>query len=223
MPKGIQKQQTVSAYGHSGQSELPNVSQSFQGRSISASPIFTPDANKVPMPGRSQTMPPTGETKPEAPSKQSGGLFGFSVGICSLGPQLLKRKAKGCCPYLVVNNKLHLKLDLPLLKKIWMVHLQRAPRQNILTLLGGSNIQQTSPPSGSSSQTHIQGSAPPKETQGLDLFSMFSGTSTQQSSTQPDSCNQKQTPGTVPSKGKISHGFTLHDKWFWHSADFTWS
>ncbi len=207
MPKGIQKQQTVSAYGQSGQSELPNVSQSFQGRSTSASPIFTPDANKVPMPGRSQTMPPTGETKPEAPSKQSGGLFGFSVGDMFSGATASKEESKRLLSIFGGQQQAPSQTGSASPQENMDGASAKAPLgKNILTLFGGSNIQQTSPPSGSSSQTHIQGSAPPKETQGLDLFSMFSGTSTQQSSTQPDSCNQKQTPGTVPPKEKSAMG-----------------
>uniref|UniRef100_A0A8C1VDV0 Unc-13 homolog B n=1 Tax=Cyprinus carpio TaxID=7962 RepID=A0A8C1VDV0_CYPCA len=207
MLKGIQKQQTVSPSGQDGQSELPSVSQSFQGRSVSASQIFSPEANKVPMPGRSQTMPPAGETKPEAPSKQSGGLFGFSVGDMFSGATASKEEGKGLlsifggssqqqAPSQTGSASPQAKMDSASTKE--------PLGKNILTLFGGSSIQQTSPPSGPSSQT--TGSAPPKESQGLNLFSVFSGTSTQQSSTQPDSCNQKQTPGTVPPKETSAMG-----------------
>uniref|UniRef100_A0A8C2I3E0 Unc-13 homolog B n=1 Tax=Cyprinus carpio TaxID=7962 RepID=A0A8C2I3E0_CYPCA len=207
MLKGIQKQQTVSPSGQDGQSELPSVSQSFQGRSVSASQIFSPEANKVPMPGRSQTMPPAGETKPEAPSKQSGGLFGFSVGDMFSGATASKEEGKGLlsifggssqqqAPSQTGSASPQAKMDSASTKE--------PLGKNILTLFGGSSIQQTSPPSGTSSQT--TGSAPPKESQGLNLFSVFSGTSTQQSSTQPDSCNQKQTPGTVPPKETSAMG-----------------
>lgn len=209
MPKGIQKQQTVSTFGQDGLSELPSVSQSFQGRSVSASQIFSADANKVPTPGRSQTVPPTGETKPEAPSKQSGGLFGFSVVDMFSGTTASKEESKGMLSIFGGSGQ------------------QQTPSQtgsaspqesmdgasskeplgkNILNLFGGSSIQQTSPQSGSTSQTHTPGSAPPKETQGLNLFSVFSGTSTQQSSTELGSSNQKQTPGTVPPKETSAMG-----------------
>ncbi len=201
MPKGIQKQQTVSAYGQSGQSELPNVSQSFQGRSISASPIFTPDANKVPMAREISNYATNWGDKPEAPSKQSGGLFGFSVGDMFSGATASKEESKRLLSIFGGQQQAPSQTASASPQENMDGASAKEPLgKNILTLFGGSNIQQTSPPSGSSSQTHIQGSAPPKETQGLDLFSMFSGTSTQQSSTQPDSCNQKQTPGTVPPK-----------------------
>uniref|UniRef100_A0A671T7G9 Protein unc-13 homolog B-like n=1 Tax=Sinocyclocheilus anshuiensis TaxID=1608454 RepID=A0A671T7G9_9TELE len=203
MPKVIQKQQTVSASGQDGQSELPSVSQSFQGRSVSASQIFSPDANKVPMPGRSQTMPPTGETKPEAPSKQSGGLFSFSVGDMFSGATSSKEEGKGLLSIFGGSSQQQAPSQTGSAspqEKMDGASAKEPLGKNILTFFGGSSIQQTSPPSGSSSQTHTPGSAPPKKTQGLNLFSVFSGTSTQQSSTQPDSCNQKQTPGTVPPK-----------------------
>uniref|UniRef100_A0A672ND31 Unc-13 homolog B n=1 Tax=Sinocyclocheilus grahami TaxID=75366 RepID=A0A672ND31_SINGR len=209
MPKVIQKQQTVSASGQDGQSELPSVSQSFQGRSVSASQIFSPDANKVPMPGRSQTMPPTGETKPEAPSKQSGGLFGFSVGDMFSGATASKEEGKGLLSIFGGSSQQQPPSQTGSAspqEKRDSASAKEPLGKNILTFFGGSSIQQTSPPSGSSSQMHTPGSAPLKETQGLNLFSVFSGTSTQQSSAQPDSCNQKQTPGTVPPKETSAMG-----------------
>ncbi len=209
MPKVIQKQQTVSASGQDGQSELPSVSQSFQGRSVSVSQIFSPDANKVPTPGRSQTMPPTGETKPEAPSKQSGGLFGFSVGDMFSGATASKEEGKGLLSIFGGSSQQQAPSQTGSAspqEKMDGASAKEPLGKSILTLFGGSNIQQTSPPSGSSSQTHTPGSAPPKEAQGLNLFSVFSGTSTQQSSTQPDSCNQKETPGTVPPKETSAMG-----------------
>uniref|UniRef100_A0A8C1KMU8 Unc-13 homolog B n=1 Tax=Cyprinus carpio TaxID=7962 RepID=A0A8C1KMU8_CYPCA len=207
MLKGIQKQQTVSPSGQDGQSELPSVSQSFQGRSVSASQIFSPEANKVPMPGRSQTMPPAGETKPEAPSKQSGGLFGFSVGDMFSGATASKEEGKGLLSIFGGSSQQQAPSQTGSAspqEKMDSASTKEPLGKNILTLFGGSSIQQTSPPSGTSSQT--TGSAPPKESQGLNLFSVFSGTSTQQSSTQPDSCNQKQTPGTVPPKETSAMG-----------------
>ncbi|XP_042588243.1 uncharacterized protein LOC109052044 [Cyprinus carpio] len=207
MLKGIQKQQTVSPSGQDGQSELPSVSQSFQGRSVSASQIFSPEANKVPMPGRSQTMPPAGETKPEAPSKQSGGLFGFSVGDMFSGATASKEEGKGLLSIFGGSGQQQAPSQTGSAspqEKMDSASTKEPLGKNILTLFGGSSIQQTSPPSGTSSQT--TGSAPPKESQGLNLFSVFSGTSTQQSSTQPDSCNQKQTPGTVPPKETSAMG-----------------
>uniref|UniRef100_A0A673GKA5 Uncharacterized LOC107744157 n=1 Tax=Sinocyclocheilus rhinocerous TaxID=307959 RepID=A0A673GKA5_9TELE len=209
MPKVIQKQQTVSASGQDGQSELPSVSQSFQGRSVSASQIFPPDTNKVPMPGRSQTMPPTGETKPEASSKQSGGLFGFSVGDMFSGATASKEEGKGLLSIFGGSSQQQAPFQTGSAspqEKMNGASAKEPLAKNILTFFGGSSIQQTSPPFGSLSQTHTPGSAPPKETQDLNLFSVFSGTSTQQSSTQPDSCNQKQTPGTVPPKETSAMG-----------------
>ncbi|KAI2659948.1 hypothetical protein H4Q32_022523 [Labeo rohita] len=202
MPKGIQKQQTESTSGQVGQSEFPSVSQSFQGRSVSVSQIFSPDANKVPTPGRSQTMPPTGETKPEAPSKQSGGLFGFSVGDMFSGNTASKEEGKGLLSLFGGSSQPQAPSQTGSASPQEPMDGASAKEplgKNILNLFGGSSTQQTSP-SVSSSQMHTPGSAPPKETQGLNLFAVFSGTSTQQSSTQLGSGNQKQTPCTVPPK-----------------------
>ncbi|XP_077099991.1 uncharacterized protein LOC143750688 [Siphateles boraxobius] len=209
IPKGIQKQQTLSTCGQDCQSKLPSVSQSFQKRSVSGSQIFSADTNKVPTPGRSQTMPPTGETKPDAPSKQSGGLFGFSVGDIFSTTTASKEEGKGLLSIFGGSSQQPTPFQTgsaSSLESIDGASSKELPGKHIQTLFGGSSIQQTSPQSGSTSQTHTPGSAPPKETQGLNLFSVFSGTSTQQSSTQLGSSNQKQTPGTVPPKETSAMG-----------------
>lgn len=209
MPKGIQKQQTVSTSGQDRQSELPSVSQSFQKRSVSGSQIFSSDANKIPTPGRSQTMPPTGGTKPDAPSKQSGGLFGFSVGDMFSGTTASKEEGKGLLSLFGGSSQQQTPFQTGSASSQESTDGASGKEpsgKNILALFGGSSVQQTSPQSGSTSQTHTPGSAPPKESQGLNLFSVFSGTSTQQSSTQLGSSNQKQTPGTVPPKETSAMG-----------------
>jgi len=210
MPKGIQKQQSVSTCGQDRQPELPSLSQSFQKRSVSGSQIFSADANKVPTPGRSQTMPPTGETKPDAPSKPSGGLFGFSVGDMFSGTTASKEEGKGLMSIFGGSSQQQTPFQTRSASSQESVDgasAKEPPGKNILTLFGGSSIQQTSPQTGSTSQTPTQGgSAPPKETQGLNLFSVFSGTSAQQSSTQLGSLHQKQTSGTVPPKETSAMG-----------------
>ncbi|XP_062340311.1 mucin-2 isoform X1 [Osmerus eperlanus] len=66
-PKGIRKQQTIDSFSPSQAPQLP-------GKSMSQ--VFPPTSGPVPTPGRSQTMPPTGETNQEQPPKPAGGLFG---------------------------------------------------------------------------------------------------------------------------------------------------
>ncbi|CAB1332875.1 unnamed protein product [Coregonus sp. 'balchen'] len=92
--------------------------------------------NTGPTPGRSQTMPPTGQTKHEPPHKPSGRLFGFmgEIGdrISGTTPPppttqpLLKRKllVLGYCPYLVglVHSRHQPKLG-PHLKHLSQNHL----------------------------------------------------------------------------------------------------
>uniref|UniRef100_A0A673C074 Unc-13 homolog B n=1 Tax=Sphaeramia orbicularis TaxID=375764 RepID=A0A673C074_9TELE len=72
-PKGIQRQQTMDQSGTSriAQSQAPNKS---------LSQVLPPSSSVGPDASRSQTMTHADQTKQEAGTKQSGGLFGFSIG-----------------------------------------------------------------------------------------------------------------------------------------------
>uniref|UniRef100_A0A667YPF3 Unc-13 homolog B n=1 Tax=Myripristis murdjan TaxID=586833 RepID=A0A667YPF3_9TELE len=72
-PKGIHRQQTMdqSVASRPGQSLPP-------GKNMSQ--VIPPNSAPGPALDHSQTVPPTGQSKEEAGSKPSGGLFGFSIG-----------------------------------------------------------------------------------------------------------------------------------------------
>ncbi|KAA0703812.1 Protein unc-13 -like protein B [Triplophysa tibetana] len=195
MPKGIQKPQTISTCVQVSDSESPKVSRSFQEKSISASQIFSTDSNKGPTPERSQTMPPTGQTKPEPPSQNSSGLFGFSVGDMFSGTSPKEESSgKGLLSLFAGSSQQQAQ------SQTGSASSQEPLDKNILSFLGSSSVQQTSTQSGLSSQSNKSGFTSDKETPGLNLFSMFGGASTHQSSTTNDSCKQKPTSGTLPPK-----------------------
>ncbi|KAL7846902.1 hypothetical protein SRHO_G00218820 [Serrasalmus rhombeus] len=174
--EGIQKQRATSEIRTASHSDMPNVSQTPRGHlaSKSASQIFSPSASEGIISGRSQTMPPTGHTKPEASNKPTSALFGFSIGdIISTGT----------------------KEETPGKGLLSMFSGSSAPPQT-----ASASQCQVEGESGTASLKQTPGTAPPKETTGIGLLSMFSGPSTQPSSaTQTGSTSgslpPKETPG----------------------------
>ncbi|XP_066567777.1 microtubule-associated protein futsch-like [Amia ocellicauda] len=103
-PKGLRKQQTLGGIGEARQPDvgsMPPFGQP-QGPARSMSQNFPPNASLSKPPERSQTMP-TGTPRPPParqsnqgpPPKQTGGLFGFSIGDMLSGTSAPKQETPG--------------------------------------------------------------------------------------------------------------------------------
>uniref|UniRef100_A0AAR2ITI6 Unc-13 homolog B n=1 Tax=Pygocentrus nattereri TaxID=42514 RepID=A0AAR2ITI6_PYGNA len=192
--EGIQKQQATSEIRTASHSDMPNVSQTPRGHlaSKSASQIFSPSASEGIISGRSQTMPPTGHTKPEASNKPTSALFGFSIGdIISTGTKeetpgkgLLSMFSGSSAPPQTASAS-----QCQVEGESGTASLKQTPRTappkettgiGLLSMFSGPSTQ----PSSATQTGSTSGSLPPKETPGINLLSMFSSPSAQQTSTQ---------------------------------------
>lgn len=186
-------------------SGVPNASQAPQGHvaSKSASQIFSPTASEGSILGRSQTMPPAGQTKPESADKPATGLFGFSIGDIISGPTGTKEETpgKGLLSMFSSSAAPPQAASAP---QVQDGSAKETSGKNIMSFFAGSSTQQSTQPTTPLNQTTR--TAPPKETTGMGLLSMFSGPSTQQTSTpQTGSSHSGPTPPKeTPGAGLLS-------------------
>lgn len=172
--KGIQRQQTMdqSSTFHSTKSQPPNKS---------VSQVLSVSSSTGPAASQSETLPPTEQTKQDAGSKPSGGLFGFSIGeMLTAGAQ------SGSTPQTPPQEE--------------------SLGKSILSMFSGPNPPQTTPKTEPLSQVNPP-QPPQQESLGKSLLSMFGGLSPPQPSSQSKPTSVAQKPGTVPPKEPTSTGF----------------
>lgn len=170
-PKGIQRQQTMDQSGtfRNAQSQPPNKS---------VSQIFPPSVNQAPT--QSQTMPQIDHTKQDTTPKQSGGLFGFSIGEMLTGSTLSGSTPQTSTPGTASQ--------------------EGSLGTSILSMFSGPNPPQAELKM--MSQTPRPGGAPPPSQQeplGKSLLSMFGGTAPPQPTPQTKSNDEAQQK-TIPPK-----------------------
>ncbi|XP_028830778.1 uncharacterized protein unc13bb isoform X6 [Denticeps clupeoides] len=172
-PKGIQKQQTLTSFGQNDQSHtlkspLP---------SKTTSQVFS-----IPAPRRSETAPPTSQTKEERIPKQTSGLFGFSVGDMLLGTgNEAESQSKGL---LSMFGGSSLKQTTPQDTRVSQNTADSAQPKDkgLLSIFAGLGHQQDPPQGVVSTEIQNQESTPPKEqsiptrdSPGKGFLSMFAG------------------------------------------------
>lgn len=180
-PKGLQRQQTMDQSNtyRPDQSQTPNRITS-QG--------FSPMSTIVPAMEQTKPVPPTQQTKQEAGTKASGGLFGFSIGEMLTGSTAASQS--GHTPQTPASAT---------------GPQEESLGKSILSLFSGSNVQQSAPQTGPFSQAHP--SAPQQESLGKSLLSMFGGSSAPQPSSQTKPTVESLKQGAIPLKEPSSTGF----------------
>ncbi|XP_030005448.1 uncharacterized protein LOC115429835 isoform X5 [Sphaeramia orbicularis] len=184
-PKGIQRQQTMDQSGTSriAQSQAPNKS---------LSQVLPPSSSVGPDASRSQTMTHADQTKQEAGTKQSGGLFGFSIGEMLTGSTATQ---PGSAPPAPASTP--------------------APQEpslgkSILSIFSGPNPPQAETKTGPQPQSVAPGAAPQppqQESIGKSLLSMFGGSGPPQPPPQTKPNNEQPQQRTLPSKDPPNTGF----------------
>lgn len=184
-PKGIQRQQTMDQSGTTRpvQSQPPNKS---------ISQIFSSNSSTGPATSRSETMPPTEQTKHDAGTKPSGGLFGFSIGEMLAGTTAASQSGP--------TSQTPATAAAPQ---------EESLGKSILSMFSGSNPPQASPNTGPLSQANPPGATPQppqQESLGKSLLSMFGGSSPQPPPQTKPAAEEPQ-QGTAPPKDPPNTGF----------------
>ncbi|XP_064165246.1 uncharacterized protein LOC135240048 [Anguilla rostrata] len=203
-PKGLLKQQTVQSFG---ESSLPEggVSQSSQphvpGKSMSQ--IFPPNSSVGPAPGRSQTMPPTGQSVQEPPPKQTGGLFGFSVVDMLSGTSATKEEPQGKGLLSMFTGPSPQQTQTQSGSVLGGIlsgasQSKETPGKGLFSMFSGPSPQAASSQQGSIPEPSQTGTAPPTEPSIKGLFSLLTGSSPQQTPPQSGFTSGPPPPGTVP-------------------------
>ncbi|XP_071321537.1 serine-rich adhesin for platelets-like [Trachinotus anak] len=222
-PKGVQRQQTMDQTGTSQPQTQP--------QNKSTSQVFSPNSSTGPSTSRSETMPPTGETKQEAGTKPSGGLFGFSIGEMLTGAtagaqsgSTPQRPASATAPQEESIGKSILSMfsgptppqaaSKPGPQQHPTNATPQPPQQeslgkSLLTMFGGSSPSQPSPQTKPTVETPQQGTVHPKDPPSTGFLSMFGGPTIQQSPSQTGSILGGILPGSStstesPMKGLFS-------------------
>lgn len=200
-PKGIQRQQTMDQSGtyRPAQSQLS---------SKSVSQVFSPNSSTGSAASQSETMPSMEQTKHEAGSKPSGGLFRFSIGemltaAAQSGP-MPQTPASPTAPQEESLGKSILSMfsgpnppqTTPKTEPLSQAQPSSVPPQSsqqeslsksLLSMFGGSSPSQPSPQSKPTAEAQKHGTVPPKEPSSTGFLSMFGGTTTQHSQAQTGS------------------------------------
>ncbi|XP_044029406.1 uncharacterized protein LOC122865274 isoform X6 [Siniperca chuatsi] len=185
-PKGIQRQQTMDQSGTSrpAQSQPPHKS---------ISQAFPPNSSTGPATSQSETMPTTEQTKHEAGTKPSGGLFGFSIGEMLAGSTAASQS--GPTPQTPASAK---------------APQEESLGKSILSMFSGPNPPQAEPKTGPLPQAHPPSAAPQppqQESLGKSLLSMFGGSSPPQPPPPTKAAAEVPQHGTVPPKDPPNTGF----------------
>ncbi|XP_034753195.1 uncharacterized protein LOC117959906 [Etheostoma cragini] len=187
-PKGIQRQKTMDQSGtlRPAQSQTPNKS---------TSQAFSPSSSTVPPTSRSETVPGTEQTKHEAGTKPSGGLFGFSIGEMMTGSTAAAQSRP--------TTQSSASATAPQGESLG---------KSILSIFGGPNPPQAAPKTGPLPQTHSPSAAPQpsqQESLGRSLLSMFGGSSPPEPPPPPQTKPVAEVPQqrTVPPKDPPNTGF----------------
>ncbi|XP_029921254.1 uncharacterized protein unc13bb isoform X3 [Myripristis murdjan] len=184
-PKGIHRQQTMdqSVASRPGQSLPP-------GKNMSQ--VIPPNSAPGPALDHSQTVPPTGQSKEEAGSKPSGGLFGFSIGEILSGSTSPAQPGPG--------------QQTPAPATASQAAQEESLGKSLLSMFSGPSPAQAAPKGPSSQATSSAAPQPPQqESLGKSLLSMFGSPSPQPSQTKPT--NQVPPQGSDASKEPPSIGF----------------
>uniref|UniRef100_A0A8D0AWY4 Unc-13 homolog B n=1 Tax=Sander lucioperca TaxID=283035 RepID=A0A8D0AWY4_SANLU len=186
--KVIQRQKTMDQSGTSRptQSQTPNKS---------ISQAFSDSSSTVPATSRSETVRGTEQTKHEAGTKPSGGLFGFSIGEMLTGSTAAAQS--GPTPQSSASAT---------------APQEESLGKSILSIFGGPNPPQAAPKTGPLPQTHPPSAAPQpsqQESLGRSLLSMFGGSSPSEPQPPPQTKPVAEVPqqGTVPPKDPPNTGF----------------
>lgn len=185
-PRGIQRQQTLKQSGLSQPTESrpPNksVSQVFQAPRPSTGLATS----------KSETLPPTEQSRNESGVKPSSGIFGFSLGEMLSGSTTAAQS--GTVPHTASNSATQ----------------EESIGKSLLLLFSGPNQNQSSPsseprPQVCQSQTDSQPSQP--ESAGKGLLSLFGGSSFSSHPPQTKPPAEVTQQGTVPPKDPANTGF----------------
>lgn len=199
--EGIQKPQRQSRFSLGSQSDIPKASQTPQEQMPkNVSQIFSLDVKLIS--GAPQTMPTIGCNKSEPSTKSTSGLFGFS--IANSGRMNNKEETAGRGLLSMFNNSSSQQVP-PQSESASQCQVRGESSENtignrILSFFGSSSTEKAA----LLNQTE---KAPQKETSSVGLLSVFSATSTQQTSTRHTGSSNQASPNEA-SGIKVLHVFS---------------